>query len=296
MTSMTQAKAVESNGAKDAPILIFGALRSGTSLLSRLLDAHSRISIPFESHLFNQWANRAEAYGDLDQKENKIRLIRDIIRFGVVRDWTPRPNAEEVTDHLPGPGFASVARTFMTCAAHSAGKPRWGEKTPHHTLVQDLVFEAWPEAVVVMIYRDPRDVALSWKNARFGGNHVVPFAQSWSKYVEACEAVRERLPLNSWCEVYYENLVSDTEQELTRLMSFLGEEFQPNQLQFHSRGGSWKTDQRNEMQLRKPVSKDSVWRWKTGLSKREVRLVEAMTGPIMERHGYVRAFPQARLI
>lgn len=268
------------------PILIFGAPRSGTSLLSRLLNAHSRIAIPFESHLFNQWMERAQSYGDLSSTDAQRRLVGDIIAFGVVRDWTPLPDAKAVLAHVQGPGFGAVARAFMDWAAEIEDKQRWGEKTPHHTLLHADVLREWADALVVIIERDPRDVALSWKRARFGGNHVLPFARAWVKYVEACEAVRESLPPSRVFDLRYESLVTAPEDTLQELMVFLGENFEIGQLSFHQSGHVWKTDSRNQRKLQTPISDQSIGQWSIGLAPREGRLIETIAGDAMERRGY----------
>jgi hypothetical protein len=273
---------------RDRPILIFGAPRSGTSLLSRLLNAHSRIAIPFESHLFNQWLGRLPHYGDLSRRDNQRQLISDIVTFGVVRDWRPIPDPEDVLARTDGPGFAAVSRAFMDWAAETQGKPRWGEKTPHHTLLHREVLDAWNDPLVVVIERDPRDVALSWKQARFGGNHVLPFARAWDRYVAACEEVRRKLGPDRVFDVRYEALVSSPRKTLTDLMIFLDEEFEERQLSFHQSGEVWKTDNRNQERLQTPISNRSVGLWKSSLSPREVRLIESVAGKAMERRRYPR--------
>ncbi|HMB90048.1 MAG TPA: sulfotransferase [Rhodothermales bacterium] len=272
--------------AADVPVLIFGAPRSGTSLLSRLIDAHSRISVPFESHLFNQWLPRLEAYGDLSDQVCQERLVRDIIRLGVVRDWDPRPDPVEVMELVRGPGFGPIARAVMEWAARKAGKPRWGEKTPHHTLLHQEVLAAWPDAQVVMIERDPRAVALSWKEARFHGNHVLPFAKAWVRHAQAFDEIEQSLPPDRRIKITYEALVRDPEGQLERLMTFLGEEFEPKQLEFHRQGADYRTDKRNLARLKTPISVSGVDRWQTDLSDHEIRLVETICGEAMVARGY----------
>lgn len=273
------------------PILIFGAPRSGTSLLSRLLNAHPNISIPFESHLFNQWQSRSALYGDLSSSDAQLRLIEDIIRFGVVHDWNPLPRPREVLAHVEGNSFGAIARAFLSNAAAAQGKPRWGEKTPHHTLLHRDVLEAWSDAMVICIERDPRDVALSWKRARFGGDHVLPFAKAWVRYSQACSEVKENFSSDRVFELKYETLVRRPEETLCTLMTFLGEAYDPSQLHFHEASSPWKTDSRNREKLRTPISPLSVGRWEQGLHAREVRLIEAIAGSIMQQKGYALSTP-----
>lgn len=188
--------------------------------------------------------------------------------------------------HVAGAGFGAVARAFLDWAAEAEGKPRWGEKTPHHTLLFRQVLTAWPDAQVVLIERDPRDVALSWKQARFGGNHVLPFARSWVRYADAAEAIRRMLPENRVMSLCYEELVTRPEASLERLMPFLGETYEPDQLAFHQRRQVWNTDSRNAARLRTPISAESIGRWRSELSRHEVRLIETVAGDAMQRRGY----------
>lgn len=273
----------------ERPILVLGAPRSGTSLMSRLIDAHPRITIPFESHLFSQWLPRVDQYGDLSHEANRRSLVRDIIDFGVVHDWDPRPIEDEVMALISEPSLGGVTRAMMDWWARQEGKPRWGEKTPWHLLLHREVRAAWPDALVILLHRDPRDVSLSWKEARFHGKHVQRFAESWVRHQQAAQDAMREIPEADRLVVAYEDVVRDPEAELTRIMTFLGEDYDPVQLEFHQNKTAYQTDARNESQLRRPISQNSIGRWKTGLSAREIRLIEAVAGPEMQRLGYEQA-------
>ena len=254
--------------------------------MSRLIDAHPRIAIPFESHLFSQWLSRAEGYGDLSCEANRRALVRDIIDFGIVHDWDPRPVEDEVMALIKTPTFGGVARAMMDWWARQEGKPRWGEKTPWHLLMHHEVRAAWPDVLVILLHRDPRDVSLSWKEARFHGKHVQRFAESWVRHQQAAREAMREIPEEDRLVVAYEDVVRDPEAELTRIMTFLGETYDPVQLRFHNNKTAYQTDARNESQLRRPISQDSIGRWKSGLSTREVRLIETVAGEEMQRLGY----------
>ena len=270
----------------ERPVLVLGAPRSGTSLMSRQIDAHPRITIPFESHLFAQWLPRVDRYGDLSVEENRRALVRDIIDFGVVHDWEPRPVLDEVMPLVTEHSFGGVTRGLMDWWAAQEGKPRWGEKTPWHLLMHREIRAAWPDALIVLLHRDPRDVSLSWKEARFHGKHVQKFAESWVRHQKAAQEVLREVPEEDVIVVAYEDVVRDPEGQLTRLMNFMGEDYDPVQLDFHRNETAYQTDARNESQLRRPISQKSVGRWKTGLSAREIRLIETVARDEMQRLGY----------
>lgn len=103
------------------------------------------------------------------------------------------------------------------------------------------------------------------------------------------------LPQDQWITVRYEELVRDPEAVLTTLMRFLGEDFVPEQVDFYATGPIQSTDRRNEQRLRQPVSADSIERWREALTAREIRMIEAETGGMMERLGHEPSFPDAKL-
>ena len=59
------------------PFFILGAPRSGTSLLSRMLDSHPAIAVPDETKIFETFIPLLPLYGDLGQPARLRRLVDD---------------------------------------------------------------------------------------------------------------------------------------------------------------------------------------------------------------------------
>jgi hypothetical protein len=76
--------------AEHAPFFIFGCPRSGTSLLSRMLNSHERLALPYESHVFNNFYAWLKDYGSLATVDGRTQLIDDILTTDVMQDWRPR--------------------------------------------------------------------------------------------------------------------------------------------------------------------------------------------------------------
>jgi hypothetical protein len=78
-----------------SPILILGINRSGTTLLSMMLDAHSRIAIPHESHFFVSYY-RDRASLDFSGEAGRLDVVRRILAEPFVRSWDRPVTADEV--------------------------------------------------------------------------------------------------------------------------------------------------------------------------------------------------------
>src|SRR5688572_3092406 len=170
-----------------APFFIFGCPRSGTSLLTAMMGMHPRLAIPRESHLYNSIYPAVRRHGNLDYAATRIRVVREILRTEHIRTWVPAPSLAKTLEAITQVGFHGIVDGIMRAWATAQGKPRWGEKTPQHTLCWRTILPAFSGARVIHLIRDGRDVALSYKKAFFGPKHVYPLARRWEQYLTAAE-------------------------------------------------------------------------------------------------------------
>ena len=63
------------------PFFILGAPRSGTSLLSRMLNHHDQIAVPFETKIIENFHDKGSLYEPLDEERNQRRLVTDILNL-----------------------------------------------------------------------------------------------------------------------------------------------------------------------------------------------------------------------
>lgn len=279
----------------ERPIFIFGCPRSGTSLLTRILDCHPRIAIPFESHFYNTFYPWLSDYGDLHLKANYQRLIDDVLSTEVMRDWNPPPQREQVLTAIEQFDFPGIVQGFMSAWTQAQGKQRWGEKTPAHVFYWPEILRDFPNLQVLHIVRDGRDVALSWQKARFGPKHIYPLAQKWVNYLETVEQLRAQLDDNQFLAIRYEELLSQPEKVTQEVCTFLGEEFDPNMLNFHKSVQYYPTDRRNQQNLSRPPMLANIGKWHTSMSRRELRIFEAVAGTTLGRYGYQTQLNQPQI-
>src|SRR4051794_2982651 len=189
----------------DSPLagrMIFnvGARRSGTLWLQRVVTAHPDVAaVPSETHLFSHGiAPLFERFqhGAMGSTEvGRVYVERDAI-VDAVRD-------------LCDTVFAPML----------GGRARLAERTPVHALHVALIAEVYPDAQVVHIIRDGRDVARSIVAQRWGPDGVADAACEWRL---AVETARAGAPAGRYVEVRYEDLHADPDRELRRLYGELG--------------------------------------------------------------------------
>lgn len=106
-------------------------------------------------------------------------------------------------------------------------KHRWVEKTPAHVRMIDKIFARYPEARVLFVVRDGRDVAVSIRK-RLGD-----FSKGIRRWVGD-----NRQGLN-WTDdprvmqVSYEELVKKYEETMPRICHFIGEAFEQGLVDYH---------------------------------------------------------------
>ena len=276
-----------SNNSTDCkPFFILGCARSGTSLVSRMLNQHPRIAVPYESHLYNTFYTWLKYYGSLEDDANIDRLITDILATDVMNDWDPQLSREEVWPQIKTRDFGGVVQAILSAYARKNGKPCWGEKTPQHAFFWDAINSAIPEARVIHIVRDGRDVALSLLNARFGPKTVYGCAHFWNRYLDQMERIKGTVKPENLFEVQYERLLEEPETELRKICDFLGESYEPSMLEFYQNKSRYQTDPQNLQNLMNPVLKDNKQKWRSRMSVKEISVFEAISSRYLKKYGY----------
>lgn len=195
------------NADSDRPIFIVGCARSGTTLLRMVLDSHPRISCGEETKFLTDLEPIVGAHWRL------------LVSYGFDRAWW----LERIRQMYGG---------FQEAYVERRGKARWADKTPGYTLHLGFVEELYPAAQYVHIIRDGRDVVASFRE-RWGYRSGVRAANSiWAHYVRTAREFGSRLPPDRYHELRYEDLVGDPESTVRALLTFLGEQWDPQVLRY----------------------------------------------------------------
>jgi hypothetical protein len=271
------------------PIFILGPPRSGTTLLSVMLQAHPRIAIPPENRfVLPTYFNRA-SFGDLSQLENRRQLAEAITSSDAFGNLGLDPGW--VVDRITAAGWTVGAAFGQVLRAHADrfGKVRWGDKRPAYRRYLWVIERLFPNAQFVNTIRDGRDCVASMASLPYWQQRSEPSyrIREWMEAVEYAEAARERLSPESFHDVRYEQLVTDPEKELRGLCDFLGEEFDEAMLAPRTVADQVVPDNQVwHAKTRGDVSAGSIGGFADRLTERELQACETIMGDRLREFDY----------
>lgn len=205
-------------------IFIIGAPRSGSTLLNRMVGAHSRIEAPAEPHLLTPLAHlgyfeRVEAapYDPIIAQRGIRELVEQLP--GGEEDYLAA--LRTYTDALYAKLLVSTSADFLV------------DKTPAYALVLDFVAKLYPNARYLVLTRHPMAVWSSVVDSFFDGDHELAHRHNpiIERYVPAiARFLRERpVPLQ---HIRYEELVAEPERLMRDACDFLALDFEPGMVDY----------------------------------------------------------------
>lgn len=268
------------------PFFIFGSPRSGTSLLSRMLDSHENLTVANESLIFKMFASSLSDYGDLTDIQNQKKLLKDILATRIICYWSPLPEFDKIAPLIKQPGFAGVIEALICSRAPEKILLAWGEKSPGHIFYWKEIKQTFPNAKVVHIVRDGRDVATSIINARMGPKTYFAAAKMWCDCLDGIKRIKQDCSENNFIEIRYEDLLSAPKETLQKVCSILGVKYSEDMLKFFKSKASYQTDSINLKNLNKPLISSNKEKWRKILTDQNLQEFETVAGEHLTLYGY----------
>jgi hypothetical protein len=272
-----------------APVFVLGCPRSGTTLLYHmLLSAGNFVVYRSESQVFNLLEPR---FGDLSIMRNKRKLLATWESSDLFQKTglTEAQVEQEVLANCQNAG--DFLRIVMEAMARVQGVERWAECTPEHLLSLPRIKQTIPNALVIHIIRDGRDVALSMEKQKWirpfpwdQGKGVLVAALYWEWIVRKGREQGEALG-SDYREVHYEDLVTNPRETLAQLGDFVEQELDYDHIQ---QVGIGSVSKPNSSFKAEPGSGEfkPVARWKTSLSGDRLRDLDCLLGGTLKELGY----------
>ncbi|WP_168210620.1 sulfotransferase family protein [Persicimonas caeni] len=215
------------------PVFVVGCPRSGNTLMGCLLDKHPDFAVFFEQSTFyslqTTWSEHVDS--GADPRES----FADVALQGLA-PWLEQQSCislprDEVLDVLGQvePCWPDLLDAFMRLQMRKAkpGASRWGDKTPQNVARMASIVEAFPQARIIYVYRDPRHSVVSLSNPSFphASDDELVNAEVVRHYQRVYEQQKQQVPPANLIEVRYEELLDDPPTQLARVCSFLQVDF-----------------------------------------------------------------------
>ncbi len=230
-----------SNCESQVPVFIAGMPRSGTSLIDQIIDAHPR----------------AAGVGELDTIET--------FALNLARNYVPNLAPPACFGNLNSASWSRVAHAYIREVQGKAHEhaDRIVNKALGNDKLIGVLAKLFPRTKIIHAIRDPRDVAISCFMGGFNNN-----VHAWTTKVEWVAnawALSERM-MRHWketldipiLEVRYEQLVADPQNEIPRIVDFLGLEWHDSCFDFHKSSRTVRTLSYD--QVNRPIYNSSAGR------------------------------------
>jgi hypothetical protein len=276
-------------------VFLVGCLRSGTTLLQRIVESHSKIAVIEETQWIPRWYERGVGLTrDGIVTPELSRRLQGHPRF--TRLGLEPASVEALVQADVPKDYARFVTELFDLHGHLRGKPLVGEKSPGYVRHLPTLHALWPNAKIVHLIRDGRDVALSvldWsKGHRTAGRFptwlddpVTTTALWWEWHVRLGRETGAHVGPKRYYELRYESLVADPEGECAKLCEFLTVPYEDAMLRFHEGRRTRPKPGRATKAAWLPVTA-GLRSWREQMPAGHVALFEAASGALLDELGY----------
>lgn len=225
----------------NAPIFILGMPRTGSTLLEQILSSHSDVEatmeLPFVSRYSAELRYAGDKFGGYPQKVYNLST----------------DNFKQLHDR-----FLKSTEIFRH------GAPHFIDKLPNNFLHIGIIHLMFPNAKIIDTRRDPMDTCLSiYKQCFFAGQNfsydLEDLGYFYQDYVRLMDHWNTALP-DRILTINYEDLVSDSEPVIRRLLDYCELEFEEACLTPHLTKRAIRTA--SSEQVKQPITKANLAYWR----------------------------------
>ncbi|MDR5589341.1 sulfotransferase [Christiangramia sp. SM2212] len=263
-------------------IFIVGVGRSGTSLLQSMLNAHSEVAFIPETHFLRKYVftnkifpGEQEVMTELKQDENLQRVKID-----------PHQIVNNRNSYL------EVYNELLDIYLETKGKKIIGDKDPRNIDFLPHLKNYFPDAKIIHIIRDPRDVVLSRTKADWSKHW--PFnlhAYMYNAQIGRGRKIGRNLFGSNYFEICYEDLIMTPEKELKKICELIGIDFETAMLEFSS--SAKELVDKSELQWKKetmgPLLSSNKNKWKNEFSDSQIDLIQKVCNYTFSNLPYEKA-------
>ncbi|MBR8826620.1 MAG: sulfotransferase [Gomphosphaeria aponina SAG 52.96 = DSM 107014] len=301
------------------PIFVVGLSRSGTTLMTDILNRHSEVYIAPETHYFDDLRLKMESHSLNSFSAEQIKDIEDYFlaqthKFYMSggdpeQGWMERIELRKLAQSINN-NIDAYFEAYCKLCTKRKNKIKWGEKTPRHIFNIKEILTCYPNAKIVCMIRHPGAVVASYRdfaknewsnNERVASENkriqksynIITISLLWRGAFNAALTALEEFGENKIYIQRFEDLVLNPELTMEKLTKWLSLEYQPSMLEVSLVGSSyadtWAVSGVG-------FAEESASRWREKLSDPEIAVVQYCCGNLLSRGNYEKEKTNASLL
>lgn len=269
-----------------SPFFIVGVPRSGTTLLTVLLNNHSRLFLDKKAIAIRtlNFAQRVETATKRDSGARPpVRWTLEASEDERLRSFLHWP----LLDDDPNLTLREFVEQSFTHRAATHGKAVLGDKSPDAVERLPELMSLFPAAKIIVVVRDARPNVLSLVKRQYLPLRVA--AQRWKDWNAAAAAALDWHGNDRILRIRYEDLLRQPESTLQTVSAFLEVAYEPAMLDLAGAAAT----QTAGAYVKKSIDVAAIDRWRTQIDPAEQAAIERICGSWLTDLGYDVAPGQA---
>ncbi|MGK0388475.1 MAG: hypothetical protein ACI94Y_001205 [Maribacter sp.] len=276
------------------PVFIVGVPRSGTTLLTDLLNRTGQIIFPPETHYFGGvWRK----HQDIENypKEKVAELLDRTISQSAIKEFRFSDEEKEAiisTVLSSKVSHSNILDAIVSQYAKRYNIPNWGEKTPTHAYYIKPLLEAFPKAKIILITRDPRDVVLSLQKVPWYKGSLLFYMKQWKEFLH----VKKEVPSKQFFKIRYEDLITAPQEKMKELCQFIdipysADIFSDKEVDIHSfnvESEPWKKKNLGK------IDPNNKYKWMQNMDAKSVAYMSSRLEKELKEEGYTIKAKESR--
>ena len=284
-------------------IFVVGSSRSGTTMMGRALNNHKDIFTFKEIHFLGWLCSKNDINNFID-KQDAIFLLSKLFAIqkdGIFLKKNPKQfnkKSEAILSDVAKLKSIEVYERFLQTITNENGCSITCEQTPKNIFYIQELLSHFPNAKIIHMVRDSRDVLLSqknkWKRGFLGASkiplkeairsymnyHPITSAKFWNSAVLHGNKMEENPRV---IKIKFEELLQNPQEKIMELCNFIEIEFDKKMLEVPNIGSSTAIDNKGELK----IDSTKMEKWKRGgLTTAEIYLSQIFTKDRMQANGY----------
>ena len=272
-------------------IQLIGTQRSGSNLLRLMLNQLDEVSAPHPPHILSIFLPLLSNYGNLNDSKNLNYLILDVIesiKLNPIKWKNFSISVDMIKSKLKNRSIFQIFSSIYELYAEQLDSKFWMCKSLKNMNYFNQIEKEKLNPIYIYIYRDGRDVDLSFKKTIIGPKHSYFTAKKWLNDQIICKKIKTNVPRSRFISVKYEDLILDPKKILSGICEKIKIKYNDKVLDYYKSEESKVSALAGQMwhNLSKPILKNNRSKFIKSLKKDELKIFESIAIKPLKNLGY----------